>query len=192
MPRAVRILPHLERLHDELAIPCSISATIPRSGRLADHLVLMEQGRVRGSGPAAELLTRLDLPIALDPQAESLLEGTVSAHDETFHLTWVALAGARVGLPRVDLPEGHRTRVVIRAQDVSIALSAHHDTSIINILPAKVVGTLQRDRTQVVLKLALEDGQTLLARLTRRSVTALGLEEGQWVYAQVKAVALGW
>ena len=41
-----------------------------------------------------------------------------------------------------------------------------------------------------VVRLGLDDGQTLLARVTRRSGVALGLREGMPLYAQVKSVAL--
>jgi len=73
---------------------------------------------------------------------------------------------------------------------VSLALSAHSDTSILNILPAKVIDTHDINPTQVLVRLELLDGQTLLSRITRRSAMALGVHEGQHLFAQVKSVAL--
>ncbi len=46
------------------------------------------------------------------------------------------------------------------------------------------------DRTQLLIRLRLFDGQTLLARITRRSGLALGLREEMLVYTRVKGVAL--
>lgn len=50
------ILPFLERLHDRLSLPVLyISHDMSEIERFADHLLLMEQGRVVGSGPLHSL-----------------------------------------------------------------------------------------------------------------------------------------
>ena len=136
------ILPYLESLHEEFAIPSLYVSHDPNEvARLADHMVLMEQGRVVAQGDAANLLTRLDLPLAGYDDAASLLEGVVSAHDHSYHLTWIAMDCGRIAVAREDLPVGRHARVEIHARDVSLSLSAHSDTSIINILPARVIDT---------------------------------------------------
>src|SRR5690606_5116207 len=82
------ILPYLERLHRELAIPVLyVSHSPDEVARLADHMVLMEQGSVRAVGTPAELMTRLDLPLARDEQAESVIECVVASHDGHYHLS---------------------------------------------------------------------------------------------------------
>lgn len=185
------ILPYLEHLHDEFDIPSLYVSHDPNEvARLADHMVLLDQGRVVAQGDAANLLTRLDLPLAGYDDAASLLEGIVSSHDHTYHLTWISMDWGRVAVMREDLPEGQHARVQIRARDVSLALSAHSDTSIINVLPAKVIDTHDINPSQVLVRLELLDGQTLLSRVTRRSAMALGIHEGLHLFAQVKSVAL--
>ena len=185
------ILPYLESLHDEFAIPSLYVSHDPNEvARLADHMVLLDQGKVVAEGEAAKLLTRLDLPPAGYDDAASLLEGLVSSHDHTYHLTWISMDCGRVAVLREDLPVGQHARVQIRARDVSLSLRAHTDTSIINILPAKVIDTHDLNPSQVLVRLELLDGQTLLSRITRRSAMAMGIQEGQHLYAQVKSVAL--
>jgi molybdate transport system ATP-binding protein len=185
------ILPYLERLHDEFAIPSLYVSHDPNEvARLADHMVVLEGGRVTAQGEAAQLLTRLDLPLSGYDDASALLEGTVSSHDHTYHLTWVSLQGNRVAVSREDLPVGRHARVQIQARDVSLSLRAHADTSILNILPARVIDTHDISQTQVLVRLQLEDGQTLLSRITRRSAMGMGIHEGMQLYAQVKSVAL--
>ncbi len=78
----------------------------------------------------------------------------------------------------------------VLARDVSVALSRPLDSSILNILPATVVALHDEDAASVMLRLSLVDGSALLARLTRRSVSALGLRPGQAVHAQIKGAAL--
>jgi len=67
---------------------------------------------------------------------------------------------------------------------------ASHDTSILNILPARVLDTHDLDPAQLLVRLGLDDGQKLLARITRRSGVSFGLREGMPLYAQVKSLAL--
>src|SRR5690606_9128409 len=63
--RKQEILPYLERLHDELDIPVLyVSHSPDEVARLADHVVLMENGRVVASGGLSATLARLDLPLA--------------------------------------------------------------------------------------------------------------------------------
>ncbi|MEW8506444.1 MAG: molybdenum ABC transporter ATP-binding protein [Candidatus Thiodiazotropha sp.] len=185
------IMPYLERLHDEFAIPSLYVSHDPNEvARLADHMVVLDGGRVTAQGDAAQLLTRLDLPLSTYDDASALLEGIVSSHDHSYHLTWISLQGNRVAVPREDLPVGRRARVQIQARDVSLSIRVHTDTSILNIIPARVIGTRDISPTQVLVRLALEDGQTLLSRITRRSAMGMGIQEGMQLYAQVKSVAL--
>jgi molybdate transport system ATP-binding protein len=185
------ILPYLERVLDELGLPALYVSHQPDEvARLADQLVLLDAGRIQASGATARLMTRLDLPLARFGDASAVLDGRVAGHDETFHLTHIDLLGGRLSVPRENLTVGRRARVRIHARDVSLSLRAHHDTSILNILPVRILDTRELDPAQLLVRLALEDGQTLLARLTRRSGFALGLHEGMALYAQVKSVAL--
>ena len=185
------ILPYLESLHDEFEIPSLYVSHDPNEvARLADYMVVLDQGKVMAQGQAANLLTRLDLPLSGYDDAASLLEGVVSSHDATYHLTWISMDWGRVAVMREDLPVGQHARVQIRARDVSLALTAHSDTSILNLLPAKVIDTHDINPTQVLVRLELLDGQTLLSRITRRSAVALGIQEGLHLFAQVKSVAL--
>ncbi len=185
------ILPYLERLHDEFAIPSLYVSHDPNEvARLADHMVVLEGGRVSAQGEAAALLTRLDLPLSGYDDASALLEGIVSSHDFSYHLTWISLQGNRIAVSREDLPVGRHARVRIQARDVSLSLRAHADTSILNILPARVIDTHDINKTQTLVRLELEDCQTLLSRITRRSAMGMGIHEGMALYAQVKSVAL--
>ncbi len=77
-------------------------------------MVLLESGSVVAQGDAADLLTRLDLPLANYDDAVSILEGYVSAHDNSYHLTWIGMHGGRVAVTREDLPVGKHARVKIR------------------------------------------------------------------------------
>lgn len=189
--RKAEILPYLERLTGELALPILYVSHAPDEvARLADHLVLLEQGRVLASGPTSEVLARLDLPIALADDAGVVLAGRVLGHDPDYGLLSLGLAGEqRVLLAHVPLPPGQALRIKVLARDVSLSLERQH-SSILNVLPATVAEIAPtRSPAQVLLRLDL-GGTALLARITRYSLERLALQPGSRVWAQLKSVAV--
>jgi molybdate transport system ATP-binding protein len=189
-PRKADILPYLERLHAELAIPIVyVSHAIDEVARLADHLVLLQAGRVLASGPTAQMLTRLDLPLAHGDTASAVIQARVSGHEPAYHLTLAEFAGGCLRVPQQALQPGQALRIRVQARDVSLTLSPQTDTSILNILPALVTGWAADGPGQMVVGLDAA-GTSLLARVTRKSFDALGLREGLQVYAQIKGVAI--
>ncbi|BAZ95330.1 ABC-type molybdate transporter, ATPase component [Thiohalobacter thiocyanaticus] len=185
------ILPYLERLHRELALPVLyVSHDGDEVARIADRLLLMEAGRIRAAGDLSAMLTRTDLPLARGEQAETVLEATVDGHDADWHLTRLRFAGGELSLATgTELAVGERRRVRILARDVSLTLSPAADSSILNILPARVSEIRPLNPAQALVCLDL-GGTPLLAHITHKSVAALGLEPGTPVYAQIKSVAL--
>ena len=74
------ILPYLEALHSTLSIPILyVSHDLAEVERLADHLVLIEAGRVIACGPLEELQADPQLPVARLPEAAVALIATVTA-----------------------------------------------------------------------------------------------------------------
>lgn len=189
--RKAEILPYLERLTRELALPILYVSHAPDEvARLADHLVLLERGRVLASGPTSGVLARLDLPIALAEDAGVVLEGRVLGHDPDYGLLSLGLPGEqRVLLAHAPLPSGQALRIKVVARDVSLSLERQH-SSILNVLPATVAEIAPtRSPAQVLLRLDL-GGAALLARITRYSLERLSLQPGSRVWAQLKSVAV--
>lgn len=192
-PRKREILPYLERLHDELDIPVVyVSHAQDEVARLADHLVVLEQGRALASGPIAETLARLDLSLAQADDAGVTLEVLVRGHDARYQLLEMTLPGheACLRIAHAPRPPGSRLRVQVQARDVSLSLGDAPASSILNRLPATVRACRAADN-QAHLLVSLEvAGQPLLARITRYSADHLGLHVGQALWAQIKSVAL--
>ena len=189
--RKHEILPFLERLHDELAIPILyVSHSSDEVSRLADHLVLLDHGRALASGPTGDLLTRLDLPPARDEDAAISVRATVLSHDDHYQLTCLGFAGGHIQVTRKALAVGASARIKIQARDVSIALGSESHSSIVNRLPARILGFGDAAHpAQCLVRLDVA-GTPLLARITRLSRDQLGLREGMDVIAQIKSVAL--
>ncbi|NOY16636.1 MAG: molybdenum ABC transporter ATP-binding protein [Gammaproteobacteria bacterium] len=184
------ILPCLESLHDELDIPVIyVSHSPDEVARLADHLVLLEAGRVKATGAIAELLTRFDLPLAHSDDAEALIEAVVAAHDDEYELTYLDFPGGRFTVARKTLSVGSSVRLRVVARDVSLTLEHQSDTSILNIFPAVIDDITPLGNTQLTVRL-LAGGVPLLSRITRKSAALLDLKPGKSIYAQAKSVAL--
>lgn len=191
LKRKGEILPYLERLHDELDIPVLYVSHAPDEvARLADHLVLLDQGRVVAQGPLQQTLARLDLPTAFGENAGVVIEARVADHDQAYHLTRLAFPGGSVLVARRPETVGQRLRFRVHARDVSLALSRCEDTSITNVIAATVCELAAADTPAHVLVRLEADGTPLLARITRRSSDHLGLAPGLRLWAQIKAVAL--
>jgi len=190
MKRKQEILPYLERLHDELALPVVyVSHSADEVARLADYLVVLEQGRVLASGPLADTLARLDLAANFEDDAGVMIE-TVLAERDADGLSHLAFPGGVLLVGRRDAAIGSRVRCRIHARDVSLALERPRGSSITNILPA-VVDAVGPSTTPGQVLVRLKIGATvLLARITERSRRELAVEPGCALWAQVKAVAL--
>jgi len=188
--RKAELLPYLERLRDALSIPMIyVSHSMRELARLADHLVLVHQGRARASGPISEITTRLNLPLGEDDEAAVVVLARCAGQDERDALTRVEFPGAALWLPRIACEIGRPLRVRIAASDVSIALEAPRTSSILNILPATVLARVDDERGRSLVQLDL-GGTLVLARLTRRSASLLSVRAGQAVFAQIKAAAV--
>lgn len=191
--RKSEILPYLERLHDELEIPMLyVSHSQDEVARLADHLVLLSQGKVLASGPIGETLARLDLPLAMGDDAGVVIEGTVSAYDADYQLLTVRLPASEltIRVAHAPLQPGKPLRLKVQARDVSLNLQPDEHSSILNRLPVIVVGEIPADNAAHVLVRMDADGTPLLARITRFSRDQMQLHPGQQLWAQIKSVAL--
>tara|TARA_R110000868_G_scaffold161450_5_gene391837 strand:+ start:1314 stop:2456 length:1143 start_codon:yes stop_codon:yes gene_type:complete len=193
LKRKQEVLPYLERLHAELQIPIVyVSHSPDEVARLADHLVLLEDGQVRASGPLKETLLRADLPFVFEDDAEAVVDGLVSAHDQSYGLLSLQLPGSRIRLqlPHGPLPLGASVRIKIKARDVSLSLQQADDSSVLNLLPARVLDWINvAEQAHVLVRVQVADEQ-LMARITRYSFDRLSIQRGQSLWAQIKSVSL--
>jgi molybdate transport system ATP-binding protein len=191
--RKQEILPYLERLHDELDIPVIyVSHAAQEVARLADHVVLLDDGRAVSSGPIAETLSDLGLPPARGDDASVVVQGVTSDYDDAYRLLSVVLPGSASTLRVVHsaVPPGRARRLVVTARDVSLALSRQDDGSMLNVLPVLVRGSTPAGNPAHVMVRLDADGTPLLARITRYSHDRLEVKAGKRLWAQIKSVSL--
>ena len=188
--RKDEILPYIERLRDESRIPIVyVSHAMAEVARLATQVVLLEGGRVSAVGTVDEVLSRTEaLPLGARADASAIVEARVVDHDDAAALTTLHCRAGTLRLPRVDLPVGETVRVRIPARDVLIAVSPPDGLSARNVMPAVVSEVGAGDGPVVDVRLDA-GGDTLISRVTRHTVLALGIKPGRHVFAIIKAVA---
>ncbi|WP_136248057.1 molybdenum ABC transporter ATP-binding protein [Halomonas borealis] len=191
--RKQELLDYIARLAADIDIPIVYVSHDPDElTAIADHLVLLEHGRVLADGPLDDLLQRFALTDRLGGfDAASLVTATVDGHEPHYALTRLRLAdGQRLTLPAVDAAPGTRLRLRIPVREVALALDVPGATSYRNRLHAVVeeIGPTYPERAAVELRLRLGE-QALRARLTRKSLDELGLAPGMPVIALVRSVS---
>jgi molybdopterin-binding protein len=100
---------------------------------------------------------------------------------------YMLILGGRYG--SIDKETGLSYTVRIAASDVMLAQTRPEGLSALNVLPATVRAVRDGDGPGTLVQLDL-GGQALLARVTRRSATALGLQPGLELFAVVKSVSV--
>ena len=160
--------------------------------QLVDTLILLQDGKSVATGPANEVLSRLDLAGKTGPSTVgSVLTTTVAEHETEFGLTRVQYRDQSLYIPEQPLEVGSPLRVHLLAQDISIALGKPETpTSVLNRLPATVLEIGPTDPKGSSVNLKLDVGEPILATITRKSLDHLQLKPGMQVYASVKAVKM--
>lgn len=187
------ILPFLERLHDGLSLPIVyVSHDIAEVERLADYLILIRAGAVIASGAFDDVRSNPTLPLALAKEAAVTLNATVTSYDEKYGLATMAVDGGSFIAPMPRAPAGSRHYLTIAASNVSLAREPARATTILNILPARIVSMSAANdyETVALLRLGVDGtGCRLLARVTRRSWDDLGLTANAAVFCQIKGAS---
>ncbi|MCG8671891.1 MAG: molybdenum ABC transporter ATP-binding protein [Pseudomonadales bacterium] len=189
--RKQEVLPYLEELKSTFATPILYVSHSPNEiARLADHMVVLENGKVVADGPLVETLSRIDFPVQLGEDAGVVLEAAVLEINAEWHLAKVQFAGGELWVRDGGFPVGAQVRVRILARDVSLANSHHIDSSIVNILHGKVE-VIENDAhpAMALIKVRVQES-ALIARITRRSANYLDLKIGDAIWVQVKSAAL--
>jgi len=188
--RKAEILPYLERLCDQSRVPIIyVTHAVAEVARLAHDMVVLRDGRVLRAGAAVEVLSDPEaVPMVGSRDAGAVIEARIVAQHED-GLTELAVSAGRLWLPRIEAAIGDQLRLRIPAQDIILAREHPQGLSALNILPVTVTEVKVGEGPGAVVQMRA-GRDLLLARITRRSATALGLKPGIAAHAVLKSVAL--
>ena len=192
-PRKQEILPYLERLAAEGGVPMLlVSHDMSEIARLADRLVLVQEGRVLRAGPLREVLSDPDAVPLIGPRdAGAVISARVLAQDGD-GLARLAVSGGEILLPGVLAPPGTTVRLRVLAQDVVLSRARPEGLSALNVLPARIEAIHTGDGPGAAVALRIGTDR-LLARIPARALADPGFAPGDAVFAilQPTAVAQG-
>ncbi|MCJ8499803.1 molybdenum ABC transporter ATP-binding protein [Desulfatitalea alkaliphila] len=188
--RKSEVLPFIAQLSRAYAIPILyVSHMMDEILNLADHLVIMDSGRVVASGELQELFSKPELQAHIGKENfGSVISTVVEEPLDASGLTSLRFGEHVLKVAAVPAGRGAPMRVRISARHVAVARQAPALTSFQNIFSGKVVQIGYGGESHV--DLLLDIGCLLWARITRKSFLDLGLQEGQAVFALIKSVAV--
>lgn len=189
-PRKSDILPYLDRLKSDTGVPVLyVSHAVDEVARLADHMVLLSGGKVARSGPLFEVMADpAAVPLLGVREAGAVLQAKVTDHGQD-GLSTLQVAAGTLNLLGVQAPVGAQIRLRVLAQDVLLSLEMPHGLSAQNILPVTITAIRTGDGPGAAIALDA-GGDALLARVTGRAVTSMGLKQGQRLFAIIKATSV--
>ncbi|MRF16320.1 molybdenum ABC transporter ATP-binding protein ModC [Enterobacter hormaechei] len=190
IPRKRELLPYLQRLAREINVPMLyVSHSLDEILHLADKVLVLEAGRVKAFGNLEEVWgSSVMHPWLPKEQQSSILKVSVLEHHPHYAMTALALGDQHLWVNKIDTPIQSTLRIRIQASDVSLVLQPPLQTSIRNILRAKVAQCFD-DNGQVEVQLEV-GSRTLWARISPWARDELGIKPGLWLYAQIKSVSI--
>ena len=196
--RRLEVLPFIEDLRDNLKIPIVyVSHSVDEVIRLADQVIIMDQGRVAAQGGIRDVLNRIDIQTDFAassrdeaPDFGTVLTASVAAHEREDGLTRLSMASDKLLVPHIDAKVGKSLRIRIRARDVALAREAPKETSVLNTLRARVTEIVNQSSAHVDIKLVTESGTQIWSRITLRSLRQLDIKPGTYFWLLIKTVAL--
>lgn len=156
---------------------------------LADHMLVIEHGRMLREGTAAEVMFDAHVLHALGiREAGSSIAARIAMHDAD-GLTRLDTSAGPLWLPRFDGEIGAAVRVLIVAHEILLSRTRPQDLSAQNILPATIEDITFGEGHGALVRLRACD-DVLLARVTQRSADSMKLAPGMACFAIIKSMAV--
>ncbi|MDO6706744.1 molybdenum ABC transporter ATP-binding protein ModC [Photobacterium sp. 1_MG-2023] len=194
LPRKQELMPYLESLAKSVKIPMLyVSHSLDEILRLADHMVVLDQGKVVANGPLTDVWgSSVMQPWLSTREQSSILQLRVQGHHPDYPLTELEISpDIPLWVSRVRRSAGESVRVRIHANDVSVTRIKPEQTSIRNVMPARIEGIEQHRYQADVAVIRLRIGcSVLMANITTWALDELNLHVGDSLYAQIKGVSL--
>jgi molybdate transport system ATP-binding protein len=189
--RREEVLPYLESLRDQLAIPMVyVSHNFDEVLRLATHIVLLDSGRAVAQGGVGEmsLNPRLRAIIGADAVG-AIIDGSVLGVDSPSGLTRIQVGAGELRVHAANCAIGAQLRVQLLARDLIVATQPPQHLSVRNSLAGVVTSVANDDANSDLIGIDI-GGTEIIARIMASATRELSIRPGVPVWALVKAATL--
>ncbi|MBF0752178.1 MULTISPECIES: molybdenum ABC transporter ATP-binding protein ModC [unclassified Pasteurella] len=190
LPRKRELMHYLERLSQEIHIPILyVTHSLEELLRLADRVVLMENGKVRACDSVERIWnSTIFAPWKGENEQSSVLSLPVHLHHPPYKMTALSLGEQSLWIHQMNAGVGEFVRICIYSSDVSIALQKPQQTSIRNILCGQIEQIdIQDSRVDIAV---LIEGHKIWASISKWAQNELRFRVGMNAYLQIKAVSV--
>jgi len=189
-PARREILGLLEQVKRDYAVPMLlVTHRVDEVERLADHVAFVDHGEVAPPVSVWQAVRTAGSRLFATAEPVSLLQGRVLNPANADGLSEVQIGQQRLLAQPLSLPPGAVCRIRIPASQVMLAQAPVAGVSALNQLALQVESVTVQAH-QVVVSLAVADGQVLLATVTRRTFEAFAIKPHQRLWALIKAVSI--
>jgi molybdate transport system ATP-binding protein len=183
-----QILPFLKRVKNELDLPMIyISHSIEEILHLTDQLVVINQGRILGTGHFYDVIKADRVQhVANSMGLENIITATIISHDIASGHTIAEVKGKTLLLPLTDrFSIGDSCYLSIRSSEIAIAKQYISQISIQNQLKGKIISCI---KNASCVSLHINIGDTpLTVDITPKAFSDLALSENEDIYCLIKA-----
>ena len=192
MARKLEILPFIERLRSELALPIIyVSHAVEEVARLATTVVRLEQGAVQAFGAPADVLAPSADQVSDRFEAVSMLVGRVARHLPEHEITVLDHPAGEIVLQALlDQHPGQPVRLAIGATNVVLALARPTGMSIRTALAGRVADIENTAGPLALVTIELAGGDRIACFVTRFAIADLALKRDTPLFALVKSVSI--
>jgi molybdate transport system ATP-binding protein len=189
--RREELLPYLESLRDQLAIPMVyVSHDFDEVLRLATHIVLMESGSVIAQGSIGKMSLDRRLRALIGPEAVgAIIDGEVLGEDAASGMSRVRVGNGELKVQACGMAAGATVRVQLLARDIIVSTQMPQHLSVRNNLRGFITAVSGDDAHTDLIAIDI-GGTDVLARVTKAATRELALRPGMAAWALVKSVSL--
>jgi|GEM_PF-3792944 len=164
-----------------------VTHDIAEALRLADHMVVLDRGRVVQEGlPSDVVASPSSEAAATAVGTENLFRAEVVQHHFEKGYTTLDLSGTQVETGLIQAPVGSKVAIGLRAEDVLLSLEPVLGTSARNILPGTITHVEPR---AAAMDIRVETPTPFHALVTQASVHEMDLRPGKPIHLLIKAAS---
>ncbi len=189
--RKQELLNYLLALQNTFQLPMLyVSHSTEEVCKLADHVIVLKQGKVFIQGSINEVFSSAQLPHIYRQETSTIIKATVIEKNERWNLIRAEFDGNELWLQDQNQAVGKPVRLRILASDVSLSLKDEKESTIMNRLEGRIAGIeLDKSGATGLVTIDLMRAE-VVAQVTRKSIDDLFLMVGMRIWAQIKSVAI--